>query len=556
MSTPVRSRVRTRRRTTAALDADARRPARRPDAASPPDRAQLPAAAQGGQQEQQSTHAGSKAPKTQARGGRPRRRRPTTATKDTSAAGPHAAAAPRPTTNPTLLGRHPGPGPDRRPELLHREVPDPAVPAPDLPGRRHRVRHALGGPGRDQRDRDRLRPQPQRLDRRRPGLDAVHARPRGRSTASTPTTTAARTRTTRSTRSSPPRATSRPPAPTRTSARAIFAYNHADWYVDSVLMRARLIGGLPADLVGSLTGLTQGHFPVHAKARYADDISERDAASASPRATTPPMPVEATTTPPRHQHLRQGRLAGRSPTQDGKIVGIGTTTRARPLHPAAGRLRQHLHVRAPQDGRPGLPGAEAARRSSKAAGRQGARAPAQATRSRRSRRQRRHAAAPRPPPAPQGRPHAARRPPRRRRRQVTVAKERLFANPSAPDRLQGRRRGAAPQRATSQLHDVQELLHRRSSASTATTSTLKPLKVGSKVIAGTILGRIGRTSPKRRAARRSSRSARPARAPRGSTRSRSSTAGSCSSPRRSTAPPARTRSSAPTPRTRRSARSC
>ena len=57
-------------------------------------------------------------------------------------------------------------------------------------------------------------------------------------------------------------------------ARAIFAYNHADWYVDSVLMRARLIGGLPANLVGSLTGLTQGHFPVHAKARYADDLSE------------------------------------------------------------------------------------------------------------------------------------------------------------------------------------------------------------------------------------------------------------------------------------------
>jgi membrane-bound lytic murein transglycosylase B len=27
--------------------------------------------------------------------------------------------------------------------------------------------------------------------------------------------------------------------------RAIYAYNHADWYVDSVLLRARLIGGLP-----------------------------------------------------------------------------------------------------------------------------------------------------------------------------------------------------------------------------------------------------------------------------------------------------------------------
>jgi hypothetical protein len=42
------------------------------------------------------------------------------------------------------------------------------------------------------------------------------------------------------------------------------------------MMRARVISGLPADLVGSLTGLTQGHFPVHAKARYADDLAERE----------------------------------------------------------------------------------------------------------------------------------------------------------------------------------------------------------------------------------------------------------------------------------------
>jgi hypothetical protein len=51
--------------------------------------------------------------------------------------------------------------------------------------------------------------------------------------------------------------------------RSIFSYNHANWYVDSVLMRAQVIGGLPADLVGSLTGLTQGRFPVAAKSTYA-----------------------------------------------------------------------------------------------------------------------------------------------------------------------------------------------------------------------------------------------------------------------------------------------
>ncbi len=60
--------------------------------------------------------------------------------------------------------------------------------------------------------------------------------------------------------------------------RAIFAYNHADWYVDEVLLYARQYGKLPSGLVNSLTGLTEGaHFPVAAKARYADDISEREA---------------------------------------------------------------------------------------------------------------------------------------------------------------------------------------------------------------------------------------------------------------------------------------
>jgi Transglycosylase SLT domain len=57
--------------------------------------------------------------------------------------------------------------------------------------------------------------------------------------------------------------------------RAIFAYNHADWYVDEVLLYANQYGKLPDALIGSLTGLTEGaHFPVAADARYADDIND------------------------------------------------------------------------------------------------------------------------------------------------------------------------------------------------------------------------------------------------------------------------------------------
>jgi Transglycosylase SLT domain/Peptidase family M23 len=51
--------------------------------------------------------------------------------------------------------------------------------------------------------------------------------------------------------------------------RALFAYNHADWYVESVLLRARTIGGMPSDLIGSLSGLVAGRFPVRARATYA-----------------------------------------------------------------------------------------------------------------------------------------------------------------------------------------------------------------------------------------------------------------------------------------------
>ncbi|HSC20772.1 MAG TPA: lytic murein transglycosylase, partial [Solirubrobacterales bacterium] len=65
---------------------------------------------------------------------------------------------------------------------------------------------------------------------------------------------------------------------------AIFAYNHADWYVDEVLLYANQYGKLPDALVGSLTGLTEGaHFPVAADARYADDIND---ATALARSTT------------------------------------------------------------------------------------------------------------------------------------------------------------------------------------------------------------------------------------------------------------------------------
>jgi murein DD-endopeptidase MepM/ murein hydrolase activator NlpD len=49
---------------------------------------------------------------------------------------------------------------------------------------------------------------------------------------------------------------------------AIFAYNHASWYVDSVMLRAQLVATYPADFIASLTGMTEGRFPVVGPAKY------------------------------------------------------------------------------------------------------------------------------------------------------------------------------------------------------------------------------------------------------------------------------------------------
>ncbi len=51
---------------------------------------------------------------------------------------------------------------------------------------------------------------------------------------------------------------------------AIFSYNHSQAYVESVMLRAKLLGGTPSGLLGAITGLTESRFPVHAKSHFAD----------------------------------------------------------------------------------------------------------------------------------------------------------------------------------------------------------------------------------------------------------------------------------------------
>ena len=109
-----------------------------------------------------------------------------------------------------------------------------------------------------------------------------------------------------------------------------------------VMLRARLIGGLPSNFVGSLTGLTQGRFPVAARATYADDLGEPSAPSAL-------RIVEPT---------RAGARSRSSPRQGARVIAVNDgrvlAAHAR-LGGAARRLRQRLHLRAPGPRAPHVP---------------------------------------------------------------------------------------------------------------------------------------------------------------------------------------------------------
>jgi murein DD-endopeptidase MepM/ murein hydrolase activator NlpD len=264
--------------------------------------------------------------------------------------------------------------------------------------------------------------------------------------------------------------------------RAIFAYNHADWYVESVLLRARLIGGLPTDLVGSLTGLTQGHFPVHAKARYADDLSRREARRRVARGQNAAVPIEGDT-------ARRGiRIFARpgSPAvavQDGKIVGMGTTERLGQyvkLRDVYGNTYTYGHLGSVAEAHP-VPKTRTVSRKEVAdeldLPHRDPRPTAPATAGAQDPK-RAEPAAREPAPASE----------------ASADKERLFANPHRPAAFRAGgeeqllERGAALGSRSFRDYFTQLYGLKRSDV------RLKPLEVGSRVIAGTILGRLGRTS--------------------------------------------------------------
>ena len=105
--------------------------------------------------------------------------------------------------------------------------------------------------------------------------------------------------------------------------RAIWAYNHADWYVNDVIDRAHAISALPDEVIASLSGLTLGRFPVAARSTYAGRLSTKTVRASGPNAS---IPVAGDGN---RRGMRIYAKAG-SPVvavQDGVVVGIGKTKR-------------------------------------------------------------------------------------------------------------------------------------------------------------------------------------------------------------------------------------
>ena len=270
---------------------------------------------------------------------------------------------------------------------------------------------------------------------------------------------------------------------------AIFAYNHAQWYVDSVMQRASSLAALPDDLVSALTGLTLGRFPVTGTASYASQYSAAAARAAVKGSGNASVAVAPTTGRQATDiYARPGAAA--VAVQDGTVVGVGVTRRLGRfvrLQDAYGNTYTYAHLASVS------PAHVVPRRDAAAAAKAAARTPrsdprptAPATAGRQTSTQ---AAA------------AHRTATTRRSARPRVLKERLFADPA---RVNAYHAGGARQLATAaaqarsavqavQAGDLSRYLAppyllRRDEVA------LLPLKRGSRVIAGSILGRVGRAS--------------------------------------------------------------
>ncbi|HEY1687711.1 MAG TPA: lytic murein transglycosylase [Solirubrobacteraceae bacterium] len=144
---------------------------------------------------------------------------------------------------------------------------------------------------------------------------------------------------------------------------AIFAYNHSQAYVESVMLRAKLIADYPADVIATLTGLAEGQMPVAnalatgeseistgassptalgadgssthtgSQAESEEGVSEIEGEGGAGSLGTAPSPsasAAGVTRRPRRQRFVELSAPASAPVvavQDGKVIAIGRSRR-------------------------------------------------------------------------------------------------------------------------------------------------------------------------------------------------------------------------------------
>ncbi len=287
---------------------------------------------------------------------------------------------------------------------------------------------------------------------------------------------------------------------------AIFAYNHADWYVDEVLLYANQYGKLPDDLIGSLTGLTEGaRFPVAADAqlrrRHLRARGRPRCGDSGGRRERLRRRYELTHTS-RDQHLlARGRPGDRRQRRHDR--GDRPHQEARQLHRPSRQLRQPLHLRRARQHLGGASRPEAEEvEGREAAPMQRARARCRRSQPRTRRRARRVT-----PPATPARPRTARTHAKSAKGEdaerfsaegsregidTEDVRERVYAFPDRQKDMTQKQQANRLEVVRADALAVYERLDRGSVLRfDRKKMTLAELEEGSKVVAGTVLGRIG-----------------------------------------------------------------
>jgi murein DD-endopeptidase MepM/ murein hydrolase activator NlpD len=250
-----------------------------------------------------------------------------------------------------------------------------------------------------------------------------------------------------------------------------------------VMLRAQVIGGLPSNLVGSLTGLTQGRFPVQARSTYAGQLKPK---AKRVREGNAAMVVESTGRQGIKIYSREG--APVVAVNDGRIVAIGSNDRLGryvKLQDVYGNTYTYGHLERVAKRFPApkaQPGSSSGERESQPApdaapkqaasdtSRPATKAPARKLAERA---------------APEGRKAPA--------KTAAPVKQRLFANPARPNASAA---GGAQQvfERTGVIDGVETFkgYYSRVLGLDRKDVQLKRLRPGARVVAGTILGRLGK----------------------------------------------------------------